>query len=280
VGAALETIVGYVASGTGSTTFDALSNNANQSYVVRSYQQGSAAYLENVWAATSAAPWLLSIKSPRLHDDVLGMEFAVGAYTNTGSTVIFNPQEVMPGEQTQFLYATDTLSVTANATTGTNKIVGVFNVHYTDLGGVNARLADWATIKPLIKNYAGFLLQPQASSTVGLFGTGVALNSTSQRWKANTDYAILGYSVNTPVAAVVINGVDVGNLYVGGPGLPTAALTGNFFVDQSIMYNTPHIPVINSLNVGGTFAYVADITASTNVNLVLHTAELSQRLSI
>lgn len=275
---ALETIVAYVASGTGSSTFDALVNNANQSFVVRSYQEGSGAYLENVWGATSAAPWLLSIKSPRLHDDVLGMEYALGAYTNTGSTVIFNPQELMPGEQTQYLYATDTLSVTANAATGTNKLVGVFNVRYNDLGGVSARLFDWSTIKPMIKNYAGFLLQPQASSTVGQFGTGVALNSTSQRWKANTDYAILGYSVNTPCAAVVINGVDIGNLYVGGPGLPTAALTGAFFVEQSRMYGTPHIPVINSLNVGGTFAYVADITASTQVNLVLHVAELNQRI--
>lgn len=280
MGAALETIVGYVTSGTGSTTFDALTNNSNQSFVVRSYQPGSSAYLENVWAATSAAPWLLSIKSPRLHDDVLGMEYAVGAYTNAGSTVIFNPQELIPGEQTQYLWATDTLSVTANATTATNKFVGVFNVHYTDLGGVSSRLADWQTIKPMIKNYAGFLCTCQASGTVGVLGTGVALNASSQRWKANTDYAILGYTVNTPCAAVVINGVDVGNLNVGGPGLPTAALTGTFFAEQSRVYGTPHIPVINSLNVGGTFASIADITASTTVNVVLNVAELNQRLTV
>ena len=275
---ALETIVGYVSSGTGSTTFDALTVNANQSFTVRSYQPGSSAYLMNVWGATSAAPWLLSIKSPRLHDDVLGLEFAVGAYTNSGSTVIFNPQECMPGDQTQYLYATDTLSVTANATTGTNKFVGVFNVYYTDLGGVSARLFDWPTIKPMIKNYVGMEVQPQASSSVGVFGTGVALNSVTSRWKANTDYAILGYSLNTPVAAVAINGVDVGNQYVGGPGLPQSALTGTFFVDQSRSYGIPAIPVINSLNVGGTFAYVADITASTTTNLILHCAELSSRI--
>ena len=50
-----QAIVGYVASGTGSTTYDALSNNSNQSFTVRSYREGSAAYLEDVWAATSAA---------------------------------------------------------------------------------------------------------------------------------------------------------------------------------------------------------------------------------
>lgn len=279
MGLALETIVGYVTSGTGSTTFDALTNNSNQSFTVRSYAQGSAAYLENVWGATSAAPWLLSIKSPRLHDDVLGMEYAVGAYTNTGSTVIFNPQEMIPGDQTQYLYATDTLSVTANATTATNKFVGVFNVRYSDLGGVDARLYDWATIKPMIKNYVGFQVSPIASATVGLLGAGVALNSISSRWKANTDYAWLGYSTSTPVTAIVMNGVDVGNLYVGGPGLPNAAQTGNFFVQQSELYGVGHIPVINSLNVGGTFVFVADITASTAPNVVLHFAELTNRLN-
>jgi len=275
---ALETLVGYVSSGTGSGTFDALSNNANQAYVVRAYQPGTAAYLENVWGSTSAASWLLSIKSPRLHDDVLGLEFAVGAYTNTGSTVIFNPQELMPGPQEQMLYSTDTLSVTAAATTATNKFLGVFNVRYEDLGGVSARLYDWQTIKPLIKNFVGFEVTPVASGTVGLFGAGVALNSQSTRWKANTDYAFLGYSTSIPVSAIVINGVDVGNLYVGGPGLPNTADTGMFFVDQSVKTGFPHIPVINSLNVGGTFCYIADVTASTAPLVVLHFAELTNRI--
>lgn len=279
MGRALETIVGYVSSGTGSTTYDALTANANQSFVVRSYQPGTAACLENVWAATSAASWLLSIKSPRLHDDVLGMQWAVGAYTNTGSTVIFNPQELMPGYQEQMLYSTDTLSVTANATTATNKLVGVFNVRYEDLGGVSSRLYDWQTIRPMIKNFVGFEVQPAASGTVGQFGTGVALNSVSSRWKANTDYAWLGYTTSIPVSAIVLNGVDLGNLYVGGPGLPQSAQTGSFFIDQSLNTGTPHIPVINSLNVGGTFCYVADVTASTNPNVVLYFAELNQRIT-
>src|SRR5215475_4478513 len=136
MGLALETIVGYVASGTGSTTYDALTNNSGQSFTVRSYQDGSSAWLEDVWAATSAASWLLSIKSPRLHDDVKGILLADNSYTNTGSTAIFNPQPLLPGFITQKLYSTDVLSVTANATTSTNKFVGVFNVRYENLGGV------------------------------------------------------------------------------------------------------------------------------------------------
>jgi hypothetical protein len=279
MGQALETIVGYVTSGSGSTTYDALTNNQNQSYTVRSAVDGTGIWLEDVWGATSAASWLLSIKSPRLHDDVLGMQWAVNAYTNTGSTAIFNPQSLMPSYQQQLLYPTDTLSVTANATTSTNKFVGVFNVRYENLGGVDSRLYTWDAIKPRIKNFVGFEVQPQASATVGLFGSGVALNSVSSRWKANTDYAFLGYTTSIPVAAIVLQGVDTGNLYVGGPGLADSIDTGSFFIDKSVEYQTPHIPVINSLNVGGTFVFCADITASTHPNVCLQFAELDARLS-
>jgi hypothetical protein len=73
----------------------------------------------------------------------------------------------------------------------------------------------------------------------------------------------------------VINGVDTGNLYLGGPGLPNTADTGSFFVDRSVEYGTAHIPVINSLNQGGTFVFCADITASTHPNVVLHFAEMN-----
>jgi hypothetical protein len=278
MGLALETIVGYVASGTGSTTYDALSNNTNQSFTVRSFQEGSHAWLEDVWAATSAAQWLLSIKSPRLHDDVKGLLYAVNAYTNTGSTVIFNPNWLTPSYQQQALYSTDVLSVTANAATGTNKLVGVFNVRYENLGGVNARLHSWNEIAPLVVNYVGIEVQPQASGTVGVFGSGVAVNSVDQRLKANTDYAWLGWQTSIPVTAIVMQGVDLGNLYVGGPGYYDNAETGSFFIDKSMQYGVSHIPVINSNNQGGTFVSVADITASTHPNVTLQFAELRTRL--
>ena len=278
MGLALETIVGYVASGTGTTTYDALTPNANQSYTVRSYPDGSSAWLEDAWGATSAAQWLWSIKSPRLHDDVKGILMAVNAYTNTGSTVIFNPNTNLPGFLTQKLFSTDVLSVTALAATATNKFVGVMNVRYENLGGVNARLFHWNEIGPQIVNLVGIEVQPAASGTVGHFGTGVALNSVDQRLKANTDYAWLGYTCSIPVTALVMNGVDVGNLNVGGPGAYDSSSTGDFFVAQSLKYNTAHIPVVNSNNQGGTFISIADVKASTAPNVTLYFGELRNRL--
>lgn len=278
MGYARETIVAYNDSLTGSTTFDALTPNSNQSFTVRSFADGATAYLEDIWQASAAHPILLSIKSPRMHDDVLGIELA-STPLGVGSTdADFNPQNTLPGTLQQQLYATDVLSVTVNGT-ASDKALGVFNVRYSNLGGVNADMFSWTQIQPLIRNLVGILVQPQASATVGVLGTGVALNSTSSRLKANVDYAVLGFQTSIPVAAMVINGVNTGNLNIGGPGNWDISETGSFFVDRSQLYGVPAIPVINANNAGGTFVSVADIVASTHPNVTLLMGELSQRLS-
>ena len=277
MGLALETIVGYVASLTGSTTYDALTANANQSFTVRYYVDGTSAWLEDIWTGSTTEDTLLSIKSPRLHDDVLGIQLAGNPEAAGSGSADFNPQTLLPGYLQQKLYSSDVLSVTANGT-ASDAFVGVFNVRYENLGGVNARLFHWDQIRPNIANLVGIEVQPQASATVGVLGTGVALNSTTSRLKANKDYALLGYQCSIPVMAVVINGVDLGNVNVGGPGHWDLAQTGAFFVEASIRYQTGHIPVINSLNAGGTFVSVADVVASTHPNVTLLMAEMESNL--
>lgn len=274
---AMETIIGYVDGLTGSPAYDPLLLNPNQSFVVRSYQPGTWAYLEDVWTASLAHPAAISIKSPRMHDDVLGLQVWGNPLGKTSGTADFNPQTLLPGFLTQKLYSTDTLSVGATGTTA-DDFVGVFNVRYEDLGGVSARLRTWNEIQPLIANLVGIEVDCTANAQAGLLGPGQALNSTTARFKANTDYAWLGYTTSVPITAVVMNGVDVGNLNVGGPGDWDIEDTGSFFIEQSIKYQTPHIPVVNSLNVGGTFISTADISDSTACKVSLLMAELTQRL--
>ena len=127
MGLALETIVGYVASLTGSTTYDALTANANQSFTVRYYVDGSSAWLEDIWTGSTTEDTLLSIKSPRLHDDVLGIQLAGNPEAAGSGSADFNPQTLLPGYLQQKLYSSDVLSVTANGT-ASDVFVGVFNV--------------------------------------------------------------------------------------------------------------------------------------------------------
>jgi len=276
MGLALETIVGYNGNLTGSTTFDALTAGTGGSFTVRSYVDGSAAYLEDVFAADDDAIAQLSIKSPRMHDNVKGMLFA---FTNLSVAVeqAFVPQWLMPGDSVQRLYSTDVLSVTANGTAA-DVVCAAFNIRYENLGGVQARLYDWATIKPLIVNKVGILTAPVPGATAGNWGAAYTLNSGDNRLHADTDYAILGYTSSRTVVAISINGVDLGNLNVGGPGGPDSSVTGQFFVDASVKYGVAHIPVINSNNAGGTTVQIADLLTSGTPNVTIQMAQLSQKL--
>lgn len=276
MGLALETIVGYNGNLTGSTTFDALTVGTGNSFTVRSYVDGSAAYLEDVFAADDDSAFQLSIKSPRMHDNVKGMLFA-GTNLSVAVEQAFLPQWLMPGDSVQRLYSTDVLSVTMNGTAA-DVVCAAFNIRYENLGGVNARLYDWNTIKPLIVNKVGILTAPVPGGTAGNWGAAYTLNSGDNRLHADTDYAILGYTTSRTVVAVAINGVDLGNLNVGGPGGPDASVTGQFFVDASIRYGIPHIPVINSNNAGGTVVQIADILTSGTPNVTIQMAQLSTKL--
>ena len=276
MGLALETILGYNNNLTGSTTFDALTAGTGGTFTVRSFVDGSNAYLEDVWASNDDSIFQLSIKSPRLHDQVKGILFA-GTNLSTTNEQVFTPQPLMPGLMTQVLYSTDVLSVTVNGTAA-DVFNAAFNIRYENLGGINARLYGWETIHPLIVNWVGILTQPVPSSTAGQWGATYVLNSGDNRLKANTDYALLGYTSSRTVTAVAINGTDTGNLNIGGPGGYSASVTGNFFADQSRLYGIPHIPVINSNNAGSTVVQIADILTSGTPNVTWIFAQLSQRL--
>ena len=278
MGAALETLPVYVTSLTGSTTFNTVTYNTGQSGTIRSYEAGSAAYLEDVWAAALAHPFQLSIKSPRMADQTKGLLMAGTSLNAAASADIFNPQTLMPGFLTQRVYSTDILTVSANGTSS-DTFVGTLNVRYENLGGVTARLATWGQIYPNIRNMVGILVQPTASSTAGVLGTGVALNSVDDRLWADTDYALCGMLSNVPLTAICVTGVDVGNLQVGCPGFWNQADGADFFVRASNTYQTPHIPVFNSNNKGGIFISTADVAGATAANVTLIFAQLQSKFT-
>ena len=83
----------------------------------------------------------------------------------------------------------------------------------------------------------------------GNFGGAVAINSTFDTLKANTDYAILGGMVDTRGTAVGITGVDLGNVRTGFPAEPSLRdTTNNWFIGLKQGLGLPCIPVINSAN--------------------------------
>jgi hypothetical protein len=276
MGLALETVIGYNGNLTGSTTFDNLTAGSNATFTVRSFVDGSNCYLEDVWASNDDSIFQLSIRSPRMHDQVKGLLLA-GTNLSTTNEQVFLPQPLLPGYMMQRLYSTDVLTVQVNGTAA-DVFNAAFNVRYENLGGINARLYRWEQINPLIVNYVGILTAPVPSATAGQWGAAYVLNSGDNRLKANTDYAILGYTCSRTVTAVAIAGTDTGNIFVGGPGGYSTEITGDFFIESSIKYGRPSIPVINSNNAGSTTVQIADILTSGTPNVTWIMAQLSQLL--
>lgn len=274
MGLGFEVVLGFNGSLT-SGSFVPLTPGTGQSFSIRNFDQGDAV-LEEIWAADSVGPYSLSIHSPKMHDDVYGIVLAGSPLDNAGQ-VAFNPQTLMAGYTTQTMYATDTPTFAASGATA-DVFAALFAIRYSNISGINARLYDWQTIKQLIVNYAGVQASPVTSATAGQWGTDAAFNSGLYRLKANTDYAILGYTVSQPCVAVAVNGIDFGNLNTGGPGFWRAAEGSDYFIRMSEQYGLPHIPVFNSNNAPNIEVRVADVKTSQTIKVSFLVAELSVKL--
>lgn len=182
------------------------------------------------------------ITSPLMHDNTIAVQLL-------GSTAA-KPFVIMAAPQQ--LFAQDTLSVqaTGSATAGDIELSSYLNI-YEDLPGVDGNFIDVATLKRRGVNIFANTISI-ATGTAGGYSGSVAVNSAQDVFKANTDYALLGYTVSVNAAhAVRYSGPDWGNLGVGGPAFAQNAgdRTDDWFVKLALMYGRC-IPVMNSANKG------------------------------
>lgn len=256
-------IIGGRATNPGATV-TALTANTGSSFTVRSFPQTAKAYLQEMWSH-SASPGIFRIRSPRMHDNAQGLRLQVGDTA---------PRLLLPGPAQQAVYSSDTLTVEATGG-GAETDSFYYAVYYEDLPGVAARLAMWPEIASRIVDVAGIEVDTTTSATAGDWSGGTAINASFDTFKADTDYAVLGYTTNVAVGAIAVSGSDTGNLKIGGPGPLDAIETRGFFVDQSVSGGTPWIPIINSNNRGSTFLFVSDPAVSASVHVTLFLAQLT-----
>lgn len=268
MGAAIETVVGsYAAAAT--TGAQAYTAGNGQSFQVRATNGSTMAHLETVWNQAQDAGYT-RIRSPRLHDDVIGIE---------SQHFIGNLSPLLMENFTQVLYSQDSLIVedywVAAPTAAHVQQIGM-QVYYDDLPGVAGNFMTWAQVAPMIQSYMGVYCLPSSNATVGQWGVGVALNASQDVFKANSLYALIGYETPTAFTAFSILGSDLGNLQVGGPGSIDPKITRNWFPQQEVASGYPSIPVINSQNKQSTLVQVFDKVASTSYPISLLFAYLGQ----
>lgn len=243
--------------------FTTVTMNTGQTNAVRAHSREGSAFLCEAWTQQATAG-ALRVKSPRLHDDVVGIRMLTQAA---------DIRRIWPEAMAQPLFSQDTLTI--DMTGGAAEVdAGALLMYYEDLGGVNARLATWDEIKPRVEHHYGHPVAVAGPGTSGDWSAGTVLTTTADEWKANRDYAVLGYTLDTASLSVAIAGTDTGNLKVGGPGPLVADETRDFFVAESIRLGRPCIPIINAANRQGTLVHVAKVGAGGTVNVTLMLALL------
>jgi len=231
------------------TNFEAVSPVSGDSATFFNVPQGSVAWLAECWAVDNLSAAEFSITASRFHDQVYGLR---GYVTSGAATApVSRPVCLSAIGFDQPIFPSDVLSVQVKAT-ASDDVVLTMLIYYEELPGINARLASSQYVKSNMKNLVGINVQTTAGD--GVYGTAVALNANDNRLHANSDYALLGFTATLPIASCVINGIDTGNLNVGGPVLADPGIDASMFVRYDLGYPQSGglLPVINSNNAGST----------------------------
>jgi hypothetical protein len=268
MGQALQ-VVNFFKQGLTGGAFEALAPGTNDSATFFNVPQGSGPYLAEIWGVDNASAAELSFTASRFHDPTFGIRLAVPSGASLAPTT--RPSLLSPAGFDQPIFPSDVLTVQVNGTAADNVNVTLM-LYYPNLPGIAGRYATSQQVRSQMRNLVGVRVSP--TSGAGNWGASVALNSVTNLLHANTDYAILGFSAQTPIAALGISGVDTGNLRVGGPVLAAPEHDAYLFADLSDKYGQALIPVVNSNNAGAINIQAAHTAAAAKVVDVI-LAELS-----
>lgn len=221
----------------------ALTAVAGDSLAIKNCDLAKKVTMLQAWTDVQSAG-VMRIRSPRLHDNVQGIRYA---------TVVADVQPLFPWGVGQRVYPNDLLTVElqAGAVAGDIETVAFMN-YYEDLPGVSAIMISPEEVTRRGVNI--FTVENTlALGTAGGYSGGEAINVEFDQFKANTKYALIGYTVSAQAAVVGWRGPDTGNTRVGGPGLVALReVTADWFMRLSKVFNLPLIPVISAENKGAT----------------------------
>lgn len=260
---AIEVVAGRVTNP--GPAFTALTPDTGNTFNVRDFPRESLCQLHGLWTQQATAGQV-RLRSPRFHDDTQGIRKVANAAS------VFN---LFGDEEAEGLFPNDPLRFDMTGG-GAEVDAAALLLYYRDLGGVEARLETWDSIKPRIVHLLGHVVDVVGPTVPGDWSAGTLITVPNDTLHADSDYAVLGYEVNTESLAVAISGTETGNLRIGGPGPLNPIETRDWFVSQSRSRGLPYIPVFNSNNRGNTSVSVARVAAGGTIVVSLQLAKLSR----
>lgn len=270
MGLAMDT-VGFkrTAGGGGADTdFTAVTVAPGDSLTVRNFNQQSQALLHNITFQYSTAGAAVRARSPLMHDNTQGIRIYPGETLTRFS---------IAKEAGQMIRPQDNLTVEAISNAASEVVAGALHFWYQDLPGAAARLKMFGDIAGIIKNIKPVLVAAPEAGTTGQWGDTV-ITTSEDLLKANTDYAVLGFTIDTLETGVAIKGPDTGNLRVGAPGDIRTDQLARYFADISAEHGLPMIPVINSANKNATYVSLIGRTTGGTPKVQIILAELAHQV--
>lgn len=252
---------------TGGTFADTLTANAGDSIAVANYGDGGARILE-MWGidSDSVAELQMIFSRPQAtHDQSHGLRLGIPSLVPGGAAVVA-AQDLLPGGVVVNLFKSDTATIQVTSTAADDVLVS-YLTQYDDLPGASGVFISPQQAANLQNSTVGIQVTAVASGTPGAYGASRAFNADDARLHANTWYAILGCTFQTPVTTIGLTGPDWGGQRIGMPGSVMEFHTASYFMDQSSKWGKPMIPCFNSNNVGNVLVVVADGEASTSPKL-------------
>ncbi len=244
-------------------TVTALTPNTGDSFTIRNAVQGSAVFLENVWAQ-EATIGTLRVISNLLHDAVQAIRLRVD----------LTARPLLGYEVDQPLQPQDALTIGLSGGAAETD-VGAALIWYEDLPGAQQALHSWEEIEPRIEHLVGVECNLTSGGTVGQYGGAQALNANFDLLRKNRYYAVLGYTVDTVVGVVGLSGVATSSFRVGGPGSTDPDITSDWFVELSKATGRPHIVVLNAADVPSYSVDLVHTAAAAAVNVTWELALLT-----
>lgn len=249
---------------TGGTFADTLAANSGDSLAIPNLQTGKGKIVR-MWGMDASSVAEVAVTAGRvesIHDSQFGLRFNLASLALGGAG---KPAALPMIEPPNFVdvYTGDTLAFSVTSTANDDVAVS-WLTEYQDLPGVQASFATWESVMANRFTEIGVRCIPVASATEGAYGTARAINADDARWTGGKWYAILGFTVQTPVLTVSLKGPMWGNFRFGAPAGSAFLSTDNYFVQLSQAFREPLIPVFNGYDAGSVLLEVADTVASTS----------------
>ena len=196
IGAALELLT-FTDTAPDTASFAAMAAATGNSNTIRNTELSRAIRLVSMWADFQGKSGAASVRvrSPKLHDNVQGLRFDV---------VASELEPLWPMGLSERLWSQDELTIEC---TGSDTAADIETLcmllYYEELPGIVARLISPDELMRRMTHFS-VVENTLALGTGGGYSGEEAINAEFDQFKANKDYALVGYQVDVECAAVPV----------------------------------------------------------------------------